>query len=400
MARLDRPEVQHQGFANVAGVYKRACDKKRGKAGKWTITWVGVDGKRHTQSAFTDKGKSFTLAIQKETEAKLIREGLLAPGEAQHREAANRPLADHIEDYRRSQLAKSDTVSHAKRTAHALTRLFELAEVTSINGIAPDRIQIALGRLREKFSPRTANFSLGAVRASARWAEDSERIAKAPKGLKSIRKFNEEVGRSKSRRAMTLAELARLFGAARSSDPIVTARVPRTGNRLPTATLTGPEREAVHRLAAGTGFRAEEIRSLTREAFRLTGDEPSVKLSAEAAKNGRERIQPIRRDLAVILSPFVAKTPRGGPVFRLPAKTADMLRRDLERAGIAVKTSEGELDFHALRGTFITTLIESGANPKVVQELARHASISTTMAFYAKAPQKTMRDALEGEGSR
>ena len=39
-------------------------------------------------------------------------------------------------------------------------------------------------------------------------------------------------------------------------------------------------------------------------------------------------------------------------------------------------------DFHALRHTFITSIMKSGINPKTAQSLARHCTIDMTMNVY------------------
>ena len=63
-------------------------------------------------------------------------------------------------------------------------------------------------------------------------------------------------------------------------------------------------------------------------------------------------------------------------------KTATMLARDLDAAGIPYETEAGILDFHALRGTFATMLSKSGVSPKAAQELMRHSDIRLTMPKY------------------
>ncbi len=63
------------------------------------------------------------------------------------------------------------------------------------------------------------------------------------------------------------------------------------------------------------------------------------------------------------------------------------------------RTPEGRVDFHSLRSTYITGLVRSGANIKTVQTLARHASPSTTLQFYAKATQDDLRRAVESLSS-
>ena len=61
---------------------------------------------------------------------------------------------------------------------------------------------------------------------------------------------------------------------------------------------------------------------------------------------------------------------------------ADMIRADLERAGIDYLDAEGRVfDFHSLRGQYITELGRSGAPQVVVQKLARHADFSTTKRY-------------------
>jgi integrase len=40
------------------------------------------------------------------------------------------------------------------------------------------------------------------------------------------------------------------------------------------------------------------------------------------------------------------------------------------------------IDFHALRTTYVSWLAMTGAHPRLAQDLARHASIETTMARY------------------
>ena len=80
-----------------------------------------------------------------------------------------------------------------------------------------------------------------------------------------------------------------------------------------------------------------------------------------------------------------------------------MLRQDLDRAGIAYNVArrgvftEDVVDFHALRHSYITHLIRSGANPKVVQVLARHSDIRLTMQRYTHLEAGDLRKALEGE---
>jgi integrase len=63
--------------------------------------------------------------------------------------------------------------------------------------------------------------------------------------------------------------------------------------------------------------------------------------------------------------------------------TTRTFHADLQAAGIAREGEDGRVvDFHALRTTYISWLAAGGVHPRVAQQLARHASIETTMARY------------------
>jgi site-specific recombinase XerD len=80
-----------------------------------------------------------------------------------------------------------------------------------------------------------------------------------------------------------------------------------------------------------------------------------------------------------MLKPWLADKTPGSPVFTMREDTAaKVIRTDLEPAGI----DTAGVDFHALRHSYITMLVKSGASVKVCQELARHADPKLTMNFY------------------
>jgi integrase len=374
----------------LAGVYKRKSDKARGARGKWTAWWLDAAGKRRTFAGSVDKAATLRAAQAKEAEALLVREGVVDPAERGRREASLRPAADHVEDYRQALLAKGDTARHARHTASTLRSLLTAAAIGSVADLAPDRIAEALGRLRATRSARTANFSLQAIKAFSRWLFEANRIKEVPRGITKLRPYS-SADRVRVRRALTLDELTRLFAAAVDGPVIVAERAGRGGKVV--ATLDGSTRAALYRLAAGTGFRANEIRQLTRECFHLDGPEPTIVLPASAAKNGREAVQPIARALADQIRPFVERTQPGERVFPVPEKTADLIRADLARAGV----DAAGVDFHALRHTFVTHLIDRGADVKTAQTLARHSTPTLTIGIYTHARGDKLRAALEDE---
>ncbi|MFO8013709.1 MAG: site-specific integrase [Phycisphaerae bacterium] len=185
-----------------------------------------------------------------------------------------------------------------------------------------------------------------------------------------------------SSRRLTDEELARLIQTAEEGDDVLG--------------MPGPERAMLYRLAVGTGFRAGELRSLTPESFDLDAEPPTVTVEAGYSKHRREDVQPIRQDLADVLRPWLEGKERGEPVFKMPSKTAKMMREDLAEAGIEYRDAAGRVaDFHALRHTYISRLVRSGVNVKVAQELARHSTPTLTLGRYAHVQLVDQTQALD-----
>lgn len=70
-------------------------------------------------------------------------------------------------------------------------------------------------------------------------------------------------------------------------------------------------------------------------------------------------------------------------MFKVPEKTADMLKADLEVAKIPYVDDAGRYaDFHSLRHSTGSLLAASGVHPKVVQSIMLHSDINLTMSRY------------------
>src|SRR5690606_34988175 len=114
------------------------------------------------------------------------------------------------------------------------------------------------------------------------------------------------------RRAATEAELQRILKAAKAGDVV--------------EGLTGEQRYWLYRVAAATGFRASELRSLTPAAFKLREAIPRIVVEGGYTKNGETANQPIRPELAAELAKWLrGKT---GPLWpgQWNKKAAGMLR--------------------------------------------------------------------------
>jgi len=114
------------------------------------------------------------------------------------------------------------------------------------------------------------------------------------------------------------------------------------------------------------------------------------KFQTEAAKfllsnqvNRKQSVLPLRKDAAAEIENFLQGKLPTVQVFKVPEKTADMLKEDLAVAKIPYIDDAGRYaDFHALRHSTGSLLAASGAHPKVVQSIMRHSDINLTMSRY------------------
>ena len=161
--------------------------------------------------------------------------------------------------------------------------------------------------------------------------------------------------------------------------------------------MTGIDRAMLYTVALATGFRpGRELRPLTPEAFDLDADPPTITVTPSYTKNKQAAVQPIPVALAERLRLWLATKPPGMPVFEgMTSRTAEMLRVDLAAAKVPHKTSEGVADFYAVRVSYITNLVASGASVKTCQTLARYSTPVLTIGVYAKASLHDIQGAVE-----
>ena len=363
----------------MASTFKRKEDKGR-RGSSYYVSYTDENGVRRTRVAFTDKAASEAFARQLETEARQRRLGLIDPKADRYLQAEQRPLEDHLADFHASLLAKGDKKKYVNQTRTYVRKVLALAKAERLSDLTPSVVQIAIGSLRSGGSSlRTCNAYLRAIKGLTRWLWRDGRTRED--ALAHLQSFNESTDRRRNRRAFTGEELARLFDAAKNG-PVVQG-------------MTGPDRAMLYRLAVGTGFRAGELRSLTPRSFRLEGAPPTVSVAAAYSKRRRDDDQPIRPDLAELIRSWLEAKAEHGPVFKVPEKTAKMLRHDLEAAGIPYRDDSGRVaDFHAFRHTYVSMVVQSGASVKVAQELARHSTPTLTIGRYAHASLQDQTAAL------
>lgn len=342
-------------------VFKRK-GKDRGLKGQSRsyYGWVrGPDGKRHLVKLASSRRTSLRLLANHQRQALLSN----LPQQPSYRN----PL-DHLSSYGGDLSQRGRTSAHITKT---LTRARTVLEGCR-PAVSPQAIQQVLTDLSQELSPTTVNHYLKAARAFFNWLVKRQLWPNNPANAISPQPTIKTV----KRRALTIEEASRLVSAVLKSSPLMG--------------LTGLQRAVVYLVALSTGLRAGEMRQLDWDNLTLSA-QPLVFLPAGLAKNRRAALLPLQQEVAQLLKRL------GGPKpFPLPEKTAEMVRRDCRLAGVTIETDDGRLDFHALRHTFITWLVERGHHPAVVQALARHSTISLTMDHYTHLSQDLLRRALDG----
>jgi integrase len=328
--------------------------------------------------------------------------------------AANKPLIEHLADWKSALLAKGNTASYAALTVGRVTRIFDGCRFATISDISASKAQRFIADLRNDttdtaggvhrgISAASFNYYLRDARSFFRWMVRDGRCHENP--LAHLQGVNVRADRRHDRRALATDELQWLLDT--------TAHGPDRND------MSGADRAALYRLAVETGLRAGELRSLTRGSFILEGDEPSVTIAAAYAKNRRQDNLPLKQSTADALAVHLAGKMPTAIAFTMPAKghLVDMFRDDLEAARNAriaatqiaqeridrqgstflspVDDAGRYADFHALRHTFISNLAAGGVHPKTAQRLARHSTITLTMDRYTHLRRDDLADALK-----
>jgi integrase len=272
--------------------------RKRGRV--WYFKFIDGDGRPVERKGCPDRRATEEMARAAESEAAKIRAGLTDPRELAHRQHEARPLSEHVRDWHAFLVGKGSTQQHADLSRNRVNRLIDLARAKRLPDLSPSRVQAALKAIRDEgVSLRSVHHYTRAVKGFSRWLWRDGRAREDT--LAHLTSPNPDPDRWHVRRALSADELAKLIRAAEVG-PVVLK-------------TTGPDRAALYRVAALTGFRANELRSLTPESFDLAGDPPTVTVRAAYSKHRRDDVQPIPPDLAEALRPWVASKAPGRPVF-------------------------------------------------------------------------------------
>ncbi len=367
---------------------------------KWTVQYSDANGKRReTGSGTSDEQTAREIAASIEMRVARERRGIADPTEDRYAKAAREPIEDHVRAYTGWLADEGDSGEHVSRTRRMIERALAAAKVQTTADLDSARLAKAIRAFTTKrgsgkampISNATYNSHVRAVKAFSRWLYTRKRARED--ALRDMSFADAAVGRTLYRREVTAAELEKIIAQAERTDGAALI----DPNARPPKRFNAPGRSWAYRIAAGTGFRAGEIASLTRESFDLSAKPPTITVGAGYSKRRRRDVQPISRELADTLRPWLATMPRKGPLFTGSSRWGAAIKADARAAGVPVETPQGTLDFHALRHTYASR-IAAVTDAKTGQSLTRHASAQLYLSVYAKERESSRNQAVEAIG--
>jgi integrase len=333
------------------------------------------------------------------------------------RAAAGTALNQHIKSFRAHLLASGVTSKQAEQQSNRAERVLSEAGCRSLQDITSGKILLAIDRLKkqvsrknpktgkvesvdtaEVVSPMTKRHHIRAIKQFTKWLQSEGAMPVDP--LVNLTIKNVQI--TNQRRALSQDEAAYLIEWTFSKGGFA-------------YNMSGPERGLVYQLALETGLRRDEIRSLKRTSFDFDG--LSVQVDSAYTKNRKAATVPVKAaTMTLIKQHLKSKMPTAQAFGLADNHTARMLqddmtaaredwiqavkdnpsehRRRVESDFLKVDTHDGKVDFHCLRHTFATWLVQAGVDIKTTQTLLRHSTPAMTLGIYAHAQSDNLTAAI------
>ena len=365
------------------------------RGGKYQGWFFDANGDRKFFTGTRSKKETERLALRFEDEHRQIRMGNAPQPDASDLNG-NRDFGEMVDEYLAWGESQGGRGGRPWSKEHALKRQthlgwwqqrLELDTLADVKSILP-HVEKALRELQNqgRAGKTLANYA-EAIGAFCDWCVKRGYLAQDP--LKSLSRF--DITPQSQRRALTADEITRLLEAC------------------------APHRRLVYETAFMSGLRTNELRNLT--IHHLDRAQSALLLDAAWTKNREQGFQPIPASLTQRLYDFahsgesarlyaqfyqrkdLTREMPEEPLLYVPAHPSRDLEKDLQAADIPKHTPEGKVDFHACRVAYITFVIESGANIKEAQVLARHKTPDLTMNTYGRVRRDRLSGTVEKLGA-
>jgi integrase len=287
------------------------------------------------------------------------------------RDAAQRPLREHLDDYEADLLTRGRAGRGGRGARLLKARILRLMDDCGwklAGNVTAD--SFITWRNEQKAAARTLNHYLQGTISFLNWMERAGRIKS--NALKFVGKVDERGKKKRVRRAFTDEELRKLIAGS------------------------GP-RGIIYFTAAATGLRQEELKQLQWGDVRLDAQNPLIVVRAETAKNKREEPVFLMPEIVGALKDLrPAHWSPSDLVFRHGIPRASRLKVDSERVGVAYRDEQGRYaDFHALRYTCATFMRKHGISDNFARKQMRHQTIHQTDG-YTDGTQFEIYEAVKG----
>lgn len=251
------------------------------------------------------------------------------------------------------------------------------------------KISAWLNELQKTRSPATAGIYGRTLKAALNWAEEMKLIPRAP-----AFRIPKKQGNMMKGRPLCGEEHDRLKAAV--------AKIVPAGHVSAWQTFLDALWWSGLRLGEALALSWEPAAAVT--AIVVEGQRPVVRFRAAGQKARRDEIWPCPPEFAAMLE-AVPEAERTGFVFKLPKRgrytgrvTVESASRTIssfgEKAGVITgEKPEDNATAHAYRRSFGTRWSKR-VMPAVLKRLMRHASVTTTMAFYVDADAAEIADEL------
>jgi integrase len=340
---------------------------KQGK--KWYAVFKDASGKQKWIPGYHDKRETQAFSQRLEDEAHKVRVGDIDPRSEQRKVERAKGISAHVDEYKAALQAKGNSDNHVGYTIADINAFIDFAKVAHADGITRPMVDQWVLTLTEADvdSRSTINRRVGSVKAFLKHLHQIGTMTDYV--LFKYPKMKTQGHERRKRRALTVVERAKIVGKT-----------------------TPAERADLYRFVMLTGARHTQCLAVTTEDLNFSARTITLRAKDNQHRN-RVHILPMHKKLVPILRRLSDGKQRGERVLMVPSKTdaAKVLRVDCKAAGVDTT----DVDFHGLRHSFITGLAENNVHPKVLQALAGHADLETTLKYYVHFKRADERAAIE-----
>lgn len=336
------------------------------------------------------KAQAHAMMRELVAQADKRRAGLYDPRAARRTEQARVTMREHAARWRDALKAKGRKPKYYNQEHDRVVRVMDLARIVLPADVTLPALESALARLSgppHDYSQQSVQHHRRAMKSLLFWMLNED---------KSI--AENVLSRVKAAPVTEMRRPPRAFAPA-EFDKFIEAVRPR--GKAARTLFDGRQRAMFYELALATGFRRKEMTDLSgHPEWLVVGKDGAVAtLPAGATKNKKPAVIPLSRGVAEAVEAWLAERRAAGKHTLFDIAPHVNLNRifdtDLRHAEIPKRTPEGILYVHSLRHTAITRWVNKGIPLPVVQKLARHSDIRTTMR-YAHTDLDDLRRAVDG----